>query len=355
MKNYQRPRLIQLLKTVALLLEGEPLSGAEIMAGIGAAPEGTRVLDASQKRAFERLKEDLADLGVRLEKHQGTESTIESRSDGRDGHATTLYAIPPRRYMLRDLHLSDSERTALHLLAKVLGKEEGFPLRPNLGQALQKLSAYSSRPHEEPIPPVDGPPLPTTPGHDPEILDRLMTAAASRFPVEFEYNSFHSKTTRPRKIEPYGFFSRERVWYVVGREIELDEVRVFRVGRIESRNGVKIVSRTSFEIPTSFRLRDYSTLPPWNFRSDEPSRTVTLAFDRDEFWRVRGFCEQQGEVIEDGGDEILWRVSARAFEPLIRWMLPFGVSARPVEPPEFVEAYRESVRRTLKNYEVVRA
>ena len=201
LKNFQRPRLVKLLKAVALLLERSPLTGVEIMRGIGEISPGDRHLGASQKRAFERLKEDLLSLGVSLEKA--------SCVDGPNAEETigTIYNISRRRYVFRDPGLDDEEQMALNLLRQVIARDESFPLRPQLAQAFHKIAAL--RPMKEPTTAMAAAPDLAEPTHDPSVLDRLVAASFRNQVVRFEYLTFHSNTKRMRVVEPYGFFTRK--------------------------------------------------------------------------------------------------------------------------------------------------
>ena len=340
MRNFNRPRLVTLLKATAFLLDNSHsrVTGAEFMRELGEVPPDTQNLNDTQRRAFERLKEDLRGLGVPLE------------STDSDGQA--VYWVPPRQYALRDLGLTSEEELCLSLIREVLDEEQSFPLRANLGMALQKISAVARNPFRESTScgVILGSPDPVEPRQNPEILDRLVAAGGDHHPVSFIYSAFHSETTRKRTVEPYGFFTRRGIWYLVGRDTESDGIKVFRVSRITDRNSVKVHSGERFAVPEGFRLKDYASVPPWNFLSEKPETNVAIEVDADEFWRVKTFCQAHGRVEECVEGKITWRLEVRDFDPLVKWMLPFGSAMFPVEPEEFVHRYREVVRDTLAHY-----
>lgn len=355
MSNLSRPRLIRLLKAVAVLLDNtrQPMTGAELMSQIGEIDPGVQSLNETQRRAFERLKEDLREHGVPLESKSTTGVCFEG-NEGAENHEIfqTVYWIPARQYALRDLGLTSEEELVLSLIREVLSEEEGFPLRANLGMALQKISAVARNPfHESTRQNVISPsPEPVKPRQDPEILDRLVAAGSDHHPVSFIYSAFHSETIRERRVEPYGFFTRKGIWYLVGRDIETDGIKVFRVSRITDRKSVKVHTGESFTVPEGFRLKDYASVPPWNFLSEKPETNVAIEIDADEFWRVKTFCQAHGQVGECVEGKITWRLGVRDYDPLVKWMLPFGSAMFPLEPDEFVHRYREVVRDTLAHY-----
>ncbi len=339
MRNFAQSRLITLLKATAFLLDRPhtPVTSAEFMREIGEVSQDTQSLDDTQRRAFERIKEDLRDLGVPLET-----VNLDDQS---------LYRIQERQYALRNLGLSSQEEVVLSFIARLLAEEEGFPLRGNLGLALQKISAVTANP----IKPngenaISGSPSPVEPRQNPEILDRLVAAGGEHHPVSFKYSSFHSETTTQRNVEPYGFFTRRGVWYLVGRDIDTDNIKVFRVSRIPVKRSVKVDTTKTFDIPSDFQLKDYASIPPWNFLIEKEEQAVSVEIDTEEFWRVREFCQAHGQVDESQEGIVRWNLKARDFDPLIKWMLPFGVAIRPAQPRAFVERYRAVVKETLAHY-----
>lgn len=355
MPNLSRPRLVRLLKAVAVLLDHthQPLTGAELMCQVGEIDDHTQILNDSQRRAFERLKEDLRNHGIPLE----SKSTTGTHFEGGEGSEQrevyqTVYWIPARQYALRNLGLTSEEELVLSLIREVLAEEQGFPLRANLGMALQKISAVSRNPYHDSSrrDVISGSPEPIQPRHDPEILDRLVVAGGEHHPVSFIYSAFHSETTRERKIEPYGFFTRKGIWYLVGRDMEADEIKVFRVSRITSKKSIQVHTHETFTVPSGFRLKNYASVPPWNFLSENQESCVTVEIDKDEFWRVSGYCQAHGQVDESVSGKVSWNLKVRDFDPLINWMLPFGAAMFPLKPGEFVERYREVVRETLAYY-----
>lgn len=351
MPDFKRPQLIRLLKAAALLLDNSRtwMTGVEIMLEIGAiGPEVVSLGDAD-RRTFERLKTDLRNLGLELELKQD-----ETRSVWGDGGArettTASYRLARREVVLRNLSLTEQEATVLSHLREVLAQEEGFPLRADLGQALQKLAAVSPRifagTEENPVAPS---PQPVPPRQEVSLLDQLIGAAAERHPVSFEYTAFHSDSTRVRDVDPYGFFTRRGIWYLVGSEG--DTVRVFRVSRMTKNSSFRIHREKQFHRPEDFDVQDYANVPPWNFLQENPVREVLVQIDGDEYWRMDEYCERFGAAETNPDGDVFWRVPVRDPDALIKWLLPFGSAATPVAPPDFVSRYSEIVRETLLHYE----
>ena len=216
--------LERLTNLVALLLETRrPLTLEEITHELrGQYP----ARDPARRTAFERDKRQLRDEGVPLEQ------TVLSG----DRAGATGYWIDRSRYSLPDLGLTDDETRALQLAVATvhLGEDWG-------GDALLKLGPpeLDAGPGERPIVAA----LASSPD-----LPQLFAANSERATVSFGYRG------RPRRLDPYGLLARSGFWYVMGFDHDADEVRTYRVDRIEG--PVVPGPGGAFEIPAGFDPAD---------------------------------------------------------------------------------------------------
>jgi proteasome accessory factor B len=156
---------------------------------------------AARRRAFERDKETMRELGIPI--------SVEpvAAFGGELG-----YCIHPGDYYLPDLELTDAERAALHVAVSAV-RLEGNDARA----ALRKLGGIEGSPGA-PLATLDVAPA----------LPACFEAVAQRRSLEFTYRG------EPRRLDPYGVVHRFGHWYVVGRDADRDAPRAFRVDRIES-------------------------------------------------------------------------------------------------------------------------
>lgn len=155
---------------------------------------------AAQRRAFERDKETLRDLGVPI-----TIETLDALG-GEQG-----YRIRPEDYYLPDLGLTAEERSALHVAVTAVRLFGGAGR-----EGLRKLGGFEGT-GAAPLAQLE-----TTPA-----LAELFDAVAKRRVVSFDYRG------EARRLEPYGVVHRFGHWYVVGRDQDREAPRAFRVERIE--------------------------------------------------------------------------------------------------------------------------
>ena len=217
---------------VALLMSTRVPITLEQIAGelSGQYPAG----EAALRGAFERDKALLREIGVPLE------TEVLGGSDA----GRTAYRIDRARYELTDLDLAPDEQAALQLAvaaARLADAQFG----------LLKLGGDRSS-------------LPVVVANIPELeaLPALREATAARAEVKFGYHG------SARRLQPYSLLLRERFWYVIGHDVDRDEVRTYRVDRFDD-DPVSGESG-SFQRPEGFDPRKTFPADP-KMLGDEPA------------------------------------------------------------------------------------
>ena len=280
-------RLERLLNlTAALLSASRPLTAADIRERVPGYPEESL---ASFRRAFERDKDALREMGIPL---QG----------GDDG-----YVIPRDEYELRDPGLDPDELAALHLATAAV-RLEG--LRGT--EAIWKLGGATSA--SEGVAVAALPAIPQ--------LVPLFAAVAARAPVTFAYRG------EPRTVDPWRLsFSRGR-WYLDGFDHDRQAERQFRLDRLDG--DVSAGEPGSFTRPAATHTGPEQ---PWLLGGDEPV-TARLRVDADQSaWAVDHLgADAVVDRADDGSVEVELEVTNRdAFRSFV---LGFLDHAEVLGPPE---------------------
>jgi predicted DNA-binding transcriptional regulator YafY len=294
--------LERLTNLLALLLETrEPLTLEQIAHElVDQYPPG----ESARRGAFERDKNVLRDLGVPIE-----QQVLAGDQAGR-----TAYRIDRRRYELSDLDLTDDERHALQLAVAAARSDESW------GQdGLWKLGAGIEHPSLAVTTMV-----PTF-----EALPPLREAVASRVVVKFRYRDVD------RLLDPYGLLLRDSYWYVIGRDHAHDEVRTFRVDRID---GQVSAGTQSFERPLDFDIRTVFPADPKLLGGTEheiTSAVVRIAAGRAALVAAEVGAEAVVRQFDDGSIDVeVPCVNRDAFRS---WLLGLTDNAVVMSPAEVRE------------------
>jgi proteasome accessory factor B len=201
-------RLLSLV--VCLLSAGRYLTAGQIREAVPGYPDSFEAF----KRMFERDKDELRELGIPLE--TGTNS----EADAEPG-----YRISRQAYELPEIRLEPDEAAVLGLAARVWRRAE---LAGAAEGALLKLRAAGIE-AEDTIQPGIEPRLQTGEA----AFGPLWQAVRDHRAVTFAYQGAGRLQAEQRRLEPWGVVNRNGRWYVVGRDTDRGEQRVFRLSRID--------------------------------------------------------------------------------------------------------------------------
>lgn len=265
--------------------------------------------DDAFHRMFERDKDVLRRLGVPLKMEALDAWEIDYG-----------YTVDPEEYAIPDPGLTQEERVALSLAARMVrlgGSHAGL-------DALIKLGGIERSAGLEPI----GADL----GAEAETLGSLFSAITDRRVVTFDYRSSR------RRLEPYGMAHRRGHWYVVGRTS--DGQRLYRIDRIESLELGEDPS--AFEKPKGFDVRTVMDTHPWETGGEEEVE-AKVRFDSDVAW----WAARTLRVPEPKGD-LTTTVPVANRDAFVGWILSFGESAEVLTPAELREEIRSRVAAALE-------
>ena len=283
-------RLLSLMN--ALLGAPRAISADELRARVPGYPQE----DASFKRAFERDKEDLREMGVPLlvENVAGSDPPLLG------------YRIRTQDYELRDPGLEPDELEALNLAAAATGFAGGVGQR-----ALFKLGgAASGAPQAE---------LPA----DPDLV-AAFTGVAERRVIRFRYHD------TDREVHPYRLeFVRGR-WYLNGFDRVRGDDRWFRMSRIQG--SIEVT-----EPPGAFDRPEEAVpglqLDPWALGGQSDPLVARIWFDPEVAHSVRAEVPPKA-IRSDTPDGLVVELTVTNREGFRSWLLSFLDRAEVLAPEE---------------------
>jgi predicted DNA-binding transcriptional regulator YafY len=233
-------------------------------------------------------------------------------------------------HLHRPVRLSPAEAAALDLGIRLLAAEREDPaLAGAMADIIEQVARSIPRELLERVA-ADG---------DPDAGDAVralvVDAARRRRRLRMRYLKLDAEAPDDREVEPYAVVYGEGCWYVVGRCLERDGVRAFRIDRILE----AAVTADAFESPADFDPAVYLA-EGRVYRADEEV-DVMVCYDA----RVAPYVREggEGELQDDGGLVVRHRVADPGW--LVRHVLQYGRHARVLEPDDFVRLVQEAARR----------
>ena len=264
----------------------------------------------AKDRMFERDKELLRSLGIEIEM-KNVDAFFED---------VVGYRILPDRYRFDIKDLSAEEITLMALAAKAWQESALENLARSTAVRLESLglaSDFSELPIKSAISVV--------PANFTEVLEILN----NRKVIEFDYVNIDDRIERKR-VKPLGVYSQQRRWYLYWRDVQVDEMRSYRVDRIE---GPVKTTRESFK-PEKIEL------PNEHF----PAVQISFELRRDAASELLA----SSKIEEDRGD---WLLCSREFaseNAAVSEMLRFAPNVKVIEPKEVVRKVQQSLKRIVE-------
>jgi predicted DNA-binding transcriptional regulator YafY len=322
-------KLIRQLSLISFLMaNGRPVSALEIKQDV----EGYSSMNEDAfARRFYADRAELESLGISLQVQKPAEGFFEAE----------LYALPPENYYLPPVKFTDGELAALRTALGLLDGE--FAYAEPLRLALQQVSWGRPSPLNE----GDSTPIDVKlaqPGGAREVSQRLAkieTAISRRKTIEFSYYSLQRDEVSDRRVDPYHLVFRDGQFYLIGHSHEREDVRVFRLSRIQGKVSYATKAEHDFTTPEDFDRRDYGSRGDWQMGEIEGTAKVFL---RERIaWLVERDFGQYGDLRKARkadrapGRGAIYETEYASPRQLISWVLGWRDNAVLLEPKDLAK------------------
>ncbi len=348
-------KLIRQLSLISFLMANRrPVSALEIKQEV----EGYSSMNEDAfARRFYADRAELESLGIALKVDRPSEGFLESE----------LYALPPENYYLPAIEFSDSELAALGTALTLLDGQFAYaePLRLALQQVSWGRKSPLANGNGEGTP-VEMAMTASAGGRElSQRLAKIETAISRRKTIEFSYYTMERDATADRKVDPYHLVFRSGQFYLIGYAHERDDVRVFRLSRIQGKVSYATKAEHDFTPPEDFDRRDYASRADWQMGSTAGTAKIFLS-DRVD-WLIARDHETYGEIREAAkadkapGKGSVFSTDYSSSRQLVAWLLGWRRHAAVLDPSELAdelaerkELLRGSPRRRLRDGEARR-
>lgn len=321
----------------------------------------TRGGKTALRRTFERDKKELRDYGVPIEtvKEPGTGEVLGYRLRAEDFYLPYLALMVEGRPVakarrvrrdgykaLPELAFEPDELEMIVAAGRRVEQLGSAALAEQARSAIRKLAADlpvgAVETHEAIVPPRAR--------VDDAVFDELAAALEAGKRVAITYHSMGRDAVEEREVEPYGLFFLGQHWYLAARDAggEDGPVKNFRVSRVRAaRMNPRRPGDRDYEIPAGWSLKEHAkSRNAWELGDGDVVEAIV------EFTGRSGHARAAAKLGEPVDGRPTWRrFKVRRREPFTRWLLSLAGDARPVEPQEVVDAWRQLAREVLALYE----
>lgn len=338
-------RTERLMNLLALLLNARrPIALAQIQALEEFA--AYRAQDPkSGERAFERDKAALIASGVPL-RWVAPQDDEADRAGG--------YSIDTAHYYLQEVHLSPQQRALLSIAGAAAAALAGYSGRSAVRRALAKLGFDADTAPRTPHSALAHAPLAlgTHLQRLAEHLDMLHRALVHLRQVKMRYPSsdgVDAPVLAVRRVDPYGLYFRQGVWYLVGFCHLRAARRTFHLGRTAH---IEMCSPPqAFVYPADFDIQQAARLRPWQYPKAPPVDAYVRLAER----VVPAVTEIFGAGVRLGRDAVGPYIHAKvaSSDAFLAAIMPLGEAAEVVSPPSLRALVAQSFADLAARYAAV--
>lgn len=314
-------------------------------------------LKESVRRTFERDKKELAELGIPIETHMGSDDQAKYKlANKRDLLLPYLNLIRqaseetggPGPVSGQPFELSEKEAVWVLEGLRELATVPGFPLAREARSAFRKFAfdLPSDLPDDPPVLYADSPEA----AENAKKLKKLFTALTYRKKVEFDYKGIDRDEITSRKVSPYGFSFVHGRWYLTGHDELRNDKRTFRLSRLYN---LKVNSKSpntpDYEISADYTPA-HKDRKAWELADkDATSEVATVGLkEARALWAERGKLGRCIKKQNDGSQTREFKVYRR--DPFLRWILSMAGDAWIESPPDLGQDLQKIGNRVMELY-----
>lgn len=167
---------------------------------------------------------------------------------------------------------------------------------------------------------------------NPKVIDSILKAIYANRTIEFKYQKLSGDRKETRNVDPYYLFFKCTDWYLIGKCHKRNELRIFRVGRIEAVRQLL----EQFVLPEDLSIDEYLA-NVWELEKGEEIE-LELLFNPEVariIMETKYHPLEKKEYLNDGS--ILYKVTCSGVNETFRWILSFGFNVEVIKPISFRE------------------
>jgi len=297
------------------------------------AREMAEILETSP-RNIKAYIESLRMAGVPIEGLSGR--------NGGDFLNKLYYFSPPR--------LNEIEYSALLLAEEFLTKANGFIYEHEIKTAFSKIKAAqgeimgsSALIDKDNI--ADSRGKADISPKTKKFLYEIQQAIFYRKQIRIVYNNPIKKQKTIRKLDPYNLIFRESSWYIIGHCHLRNQIRMFKLVRIES---LEILNE-NYHIPHNFHIQSYLRDTFTLIKGKQYTVEIQF-FHPASVWVAEKLWLPSQKIIKLKDDSIIFKAKVDGLKEIKKWVLGFGRLAKVRKPVELINQVIEELEQTRNIY-----
>lgn len=181
-----------------------------------------------------------------------------------------------------------------------------------------------------------------------ENLYGLLHAIKNRFRISFIYHKYWEDEATNRILEPYALKEFRNRWYLVGNDVDKNQIRIFALDRISDLN----IGRQTFSPTQKFDVNEYfqdcfGIIMP----GDQKTEEVILSFTPDQGKYIKSLpLHHSQQLLADNEQEVLIKLKLAVTFDFVMELLSHGADVKVIQPQSLIDEIKGIYRKALKQY-----
>jgi predicted DNA-binding transcriptional regulator YafY len=253
------------------------------------------------------------------------------------------YYYSDKNYRLPAAFSRPEDMLALGMAKNLITLYRGTPLYPASRELLDSIIAplaVKGRPgkpwYEDRIvvPPVAAAPVSA------HVWDTITEGLRENRAITFTYLGLNDEKYIPRRVRPYQLLFDNGLWFLYGYAEERGAPRIFSLPRIKK----PVLTGDFFTLPADFDYRKNNGDSRFGIFAGGKKQQYRIALYEEAIpWAMdRQWAADQRIETKDG--QCTLSFSSAQLNRVLEWVLSQGCAAKPLEPKELVDAWKNNVR-----------
>jgi predicted DNA-binding transcriptional regulator YafY len=166
--------------------------------------------------------------------------------------------------------------------------------------------------------------------------------------IKYKKFDSHEKEEKNRIIAPYGLKEYKGRWYLVGKDLDKNDLRIFGLDRISQ---IETLGRM-FEVPKDFSIEGYfKNIIGLSHQKEAPVEIIEIKFNRTLGNYIKNLpLHHSQQILVDNEDEIRIRLKVIINEELINELIAYGDGAQVIKPKILKNKIIKRAKLILENH-----
>ena len=190
------------------------------------------------------------------------------------------------------------------------------------------------------------PPKPEYNKEDQKKFTKIFDFMIHNYKIQFYYmGRWHGEEKKNRIVHPYQLLLENGTCYLFGYDEEKKDDRLFVLRRMEQ---IRLKNGEKFELPTDYEFsarHGFSKFGAYTFK--DPVKYKIEFYGNTQIW-IKENKWADDQQLKETSDKTVLSFTSSQDDKILEWVLSCGADARPVEPPDFVQRWKDKIRKMAK-------